>query len=107
MKALIEFCDYQGAEGVKSLSILDHNNKEITREQALSFKFKPIPESVREGALRAAEERELAAEKQPAGTGSEWRQLILQLQEKIEDLEDMIDLLIDQRKQDSDDSEDE
>ena len=40
-----------------------------------------------------------------AGTGSEWQQLILQLQEKIEDLKDKIDLLLDARKQDSDDSD--
>ena len=94
MKALIEFCDHQGAQWIKSLHIFDHNNNIITREQALEFKFKPIPASVREGALRAAEERALEVQSQPPGTGSEWRNL-LQLQEKIEDLEDKIDLLID------------
>jgi len=94
MKALIEFCDHQGAQWIKSLHIFDHNNNIITREQALEFKFKPIPASVREGALRAAEERALEVQ-QPPGTGSEWRNLMLQLQEKIEDLEDKIDLLID------------
>ena len=56
MKALIEFCDHQGAQWIKSLHIFDHNNDIVTREQALEFKFKPIPASVREGALRAAEE---------------------------------------------------
>ena len=97
MKALIEFCDHQGAQWIKSLHIFDHDNNIITREQALEFKFKPIPASVREGALRAAEERALEAQSQPPGTGSEWRQLILQLQEKIEDPEGnlKIDLLID------------
>ena len=94
MKALIEFCDHQGAQWIKSLHIFDHNNNIITREQALEFKFKPIPASVREGALRAAEERALEVQ-QPPGTGSEWRNLMLQLQEKIEDLEEKIDLLID------------
>jgi len=105
MKALIEFCDHQGAQWIKSLHIFDHNNNIITREQALEFRFKPIPASVREGALRAAEERALEAQSQPPGTGSEWRNLILQLQEKIEDLEDKIDLLIDKSKQDSGESE--
>ena len=94
MKALIEFCDHQGAQWIKSLHIFDHNNNIITREQALEFKFKPILASVREGALRAAEERALEVQ-QPPGTGSEWRNLMLQLQEKIEDLEEKIDLLID------------
>ena len=94
MKALIEFCDHQGAQWIKSLHIFDHNNNIITREQALEFKFKPIPASVREGALRAAEERAMTEQQQPAGTGSEWRNLMLQLQEKVEDLEDKIDLLI-------------
>ena len=36
---------------------------------------------------------------QPPGTGSEWQNLILQLQEKIEDLEDKIDLLIDKSRE--------
>ena len=45
IKALIKFCNYQGAEWVRLLQIFDHNNKEITREQALSFKFKSIPNS--------------------------------------------------------------
>ena len=87
------------------MHVFDHNNNNITREEALGFKFKPIPDSVREGALRAAEERALEAQSQPPGTGSEWRQLILQLQEKIENLEDKIDLLIDKSKQDSGESE--
>ena len=42
-------------------------------------------------------ERALEAQSQPPGTGSEWRQLILWLKEKIENLEDKIDLLIEHR----------
>jgi hypothetical protein len=43
-------------------------------------------------------ERALEAQSQPPGTGSEWRQLLLWLQEKIKNLEDKIDLLIEHRR---------